>query len=89
MSSVYRTIHWDEPVRKVRYFVLKAEVDEYKQELKTRGLKIHTLEVDKITVGTRAEMVKELNEAIGYGEVMYGGRDNFVRNMMDMAEEYV
>lgn len=89
MSSVYRTIHWDEPVRKVRYFVLKAEVDEYKKELKTRGLKVHTLEVDKIIVGTRAEMVKELNEAIGYGEVMYGGQDNFVRNMTDMAEEYV
>ena len=89
MSSVYRTIHWDEPVRKVRYFVLKAEVDEYKKELQTRGLKTHTLEVDKINVDGRARIVKELNEAIGYGEVMYGGQDNFVRNMMDMTEEYV
>jgi len=83
MSSVYRTIHWDEPVRKVRYFVLKGGVDEYKQELKARGLRIDHLEVDQIEVNTRSDIVKALNEAVGYGEVIYGGREEFVRNMFD------
>jgi hypothetical protein len=70
-------------VRKVRYFVLKGGVDEYKKQLKARGLKLDHLEVDQIEVNTRAMIVKELNEAVGYGEVVYGGREEFVRNMFD------
>lgn len=81
MSSIYRTIHWDEPVRKVRYFVLKGGVDEYKQELKARNLRIDHLEVDQIEVNTRRDIVKALNEAVGYGEVIYGGREDFIRGL--------
>ena len=83
MSSVYRTIHWDEPVRKVRYFVLKGGVDEYKKGLKARGLRLNSLEVDQVEVSTRAQIVKELNEAIGYGEVIYGGKEKFTGNLFD------
>ena len=81
MSNVYRTIHWDEPVRKVRYFVLKGGVDEYRQELKARNLRIDHLEVDQIEVNTRSDIVKALNEAVGYGEVIYGGREDFLRGL--------
>lgn len=81
MSSVYRTIHWDEPVRKVRYFVLKGGVDEYKQELRARGLRSDRLEVDQIEVNTRSQIVSALNEAVGYGEVIYGGKEEYVRSI--------
>ena len=81
MSSIYRTIHWDEPVRKVRYFVLKGGVDEYKQELKARGLRSERLEVDQIEVNTRSQIVTALNEAVGYGEVIYGGKEEYVRSI--------
>lgn len=83
MSNVYRTVHWDEPVRKVRYFVTKGGVDEYKQELKARNLRIDHLEVDQIEVNTRAQIVKELNEAVGYGEVIYGGKEQYTGNLFD------
>jgi len=83
MSSVYRTIHWDEPVRKVRYFVLKGGVDEYKKGLKARGLRLDHLEVEQIEIDTRAMIVNALNEAVGYGEVIYGGREEYTRNMFD------
>ena len=81
MSSIYRTIHWDEPVRKVRYFVLKGGVDEYKQELRARGLRSDRLELDQIEVNTRSQIVSALNEAVGYGEVIYGGKEEYVRSI--------
>mgnify|MGYP006908295282 CR=1 FL=1 len=83
MSNIYRTIHWDEPVRKVRYFVLKGGVDEYKRQLKARGLRLDHLEVDQIEVNTRGMIVQALNEAVGYGEVIYGGKEAYTGNLFD------
>tara|TARA_Y100000114_G_C11496332_1_gene202245 strand:+ start:271 stop:522 length:252 start_codon:yes stop_codon:yes gene_type:complete len=78
---VFRTIHWKEPVRKVRYFTTKIQIQGYREELNNRGLKLSDLEIEELILNSRAEVVHALNEAVGYGEVIYNGAKEYMRNI--------
>ena len=64
---VFRTIHWKESVRKVRYFATKTQMQDYKKELNDRGLKLSDLEIEELVLNSCVEAVHALNEAVGYG----------------------
>tara|TARA_R110000803_G_scaffold33099_4_gene72583 strand:- start:414 stop:659 length:246 start_codon:yes stop_codon:yes gene_type:complete len=70
--KVLRTIHWKEPVRKVRFFGSKAEVNQYKIELASRGLSLDDFEVEEIPLDYKYQMIRALNEAVGFGETLKG-----------------
>ncbi len=79
--KIFRTIHWNEPVRKVRYFATKTHMQEYKQELNNRGLELSDLEIEKLTLNGSTNVTHALNEAVGYGEVIYNGTKEYMRNI--------
>jgi len=67
--NIYRVINWKEPVRPVRYFGSKAEVNAYRLEVEQRELDPEDLEIELIPLDYKYQILQTINEAVGYGEL--------------------